>query len=243
MSEKQTSKKGAQTVEDKERLFRRRSLEGRYRQRFTIAKEGKRALQMGDYRTMVLRYTDYLRIVAETYEARSIYEIKPELFDKKKDVAELLLISQVYWELAKLYDQSDRVIDKLKSCLNQFVNFTINQDYQSLNTEIVRKDLRKCRFKHEKIFKLSLESIYKDSRKCYIITYFSKEETVVSDFRKFKSTLWNLGPVGKLLVSLYYQFSPKMILLSEQSKVLKYIFQIGYYLAVFARSIVKLCTK
>ncbi|MDH4466701.1 MAG: hypothetical protein QE271_01475 [Bacteriovoracaceae bacterium] len=203
--------------EDKEKLFKRRALEVRYRQRFTIAKEGKRALQMGDHRNMVLRYTEYLRIITETYEAPSIYEIKPEMFNSKTDVAELLLISQIYWELAKLYDQSDRVIDKLKSCLSQFVRFTINQQFQSLNTEVVRKDLRKCRFKHEKIFKSSLEIIYKDSRKCYMVTYYAGESEILEDFRLFKDFLWIKVYGGKFLVQTYYQISPIIIERCERS--------------------------
>jgi hypothetical protein len=226
-------KSDAQTDEDKEKMFRRRMLEGRYRQRFTIAKEGKRAQQLGDFRNMVLRYTDYLRILAETYEARSIYELKPELFDKKKDVAELLLISQVYWELAKIYDQSDRVIDKLRSCLSQFVLFTSNQDYQSLNTEIVRKDIRKCRFKHEKIFKQSLESIYKDSRNCYVITHFSHNVEVVADFRNFKEFLWSSVPYGSRLVAKYYQYSPALIAHSHKSIIVKKLLH-GFFLAALA---------
>jgi hypothetical protein len=233
-SPKVSFRKGEPSKEDIEKLFRKRSLEVRYRQRFTIAKEGKRALQMGDHKNMVLRYTDYLRIIAETYEARTIYDIDPKSFDKKKDVVEQLLISQIYWELAKLYDQSDKVIDKLRACLNQFVRFTINQEFQSLNSEVVRKDLRKCRFKHEKIFKQSLESIYKDSRKCYLATFYSGDEELLSDFRLFKVFLWNKIYGGKLFVKAYYQFSPRIVSICEENfiarqfvaVVMKLIFQI-----------------
>ena len=66
---------------ERERYVVRKTLEEKYKQRFTIAKEGKMALNRRDYRMMIYRYSEYLKIMADTFEVGTIYDLKPAFFD------------------------------------------------------------------------------------------------------------------------------------------------------------------
>lgn len=150
MAETKKIKSPSEQRAERERFVIRKTLEGKYKQRFTIAKEGKAAVDRRDYRMMIYKYTEYLKILADTFEVATVYELKPTFFNAKSDVAELLLISQIYWKLAKVYDGSSKAKDKQELCLKQFIRFTIGMQYQGLNTEIIRKELKK-KFRNKRI--------------------------------------------------------------------------------------------
>ena len=65
------------------------------------------------------------------------------MFDAKRQVTELLLISHVYWELARINEMPPKLQKNFSRSLNQFVKFTINQPYQVLNSEMLRKYIKK----------------------------------------------------------------------------------------------------
>ncbi len=211
MSERKKIKSHEEQRAERERYVVRKTLEGKYKMRFTIAKEGKMALNRRDYRMMIYRYTEYLKIMADTFEVPTIYDLKPNFFNPKNDVAELLLISQIFWELAKAYDGSSKSRDKQELCLKQFIRFTLNMQFQSLNTEIIRKELKRRKFKNKDLITKCLEGIYKESTGCYVATYFEATPVMLLTLRSFKSqglcnTFW-----GRSFISFYYQKSPKFV--------------------------------
>ncbi len=58
-------------------------------------------------------------------------------------MTEMLLISHVYWELSRVYEMTPKLQVAFDKCLKQFVRFTINQPYQVLNSEVLRKYIKK----------------------------------------------------------------------------------------------------
>ena len=211
---------------ERERYVVRKTLEGKYKQRFTIAKEGKAALNRRDYRMMIYRYSEYLKIMADTFEVQTIYDLKPAFFDTKKDVAELLLISQIYWELAKVYDGSSKSKDKLELCLKQFIRFTIGMQFQGLNTEIIRKELKRRKFRNKELMLKCLEGIYKESGGCYVATYFEADLQTLKTLRNFKSSYLNKSKWGQKFIYYYYEFSPELIHFFNLYPLFKNMFQI-----------------
>lgn len=212
MSERKKAKSPDEQRAERERFVVRKTLEGKYKQRFTIAKEGKMALNRRDYRMMIYRYTEYLKIMADTYEVPTIYDLKPNSFNQKSDVAELLLISQIYWELAKVYDGSSKSRDKLELTLRQFIRFTIGMQFQGLNTEIIRKELKRRKFKNKELILKSLEGIYKESSGCYLATYFELYQNELSTLRNFKNNFLEKRKLGQIFIYNYYELSPSIIL-------------------------------
>lgn len=191
---------------ERKRYVVRKTLENKYKIRFTIAKEGKMALNRRDYRMMIYRYTEYLKIMADTFEVTSIYDLKPSFFDAKKDVAELLLISQIFWELAKFYDGSSKTKDKQELCLKLFVRFTLGMQFQSLNSEIVRIELKRRKFKQRELIVKCLEGMYKESAGCYIATHYGSNDKMLSCFRSFKFNFLSNNSSGLKFIEIYYSF-------------------------------------
>jgi hypothetical protein len=226
MSKPSKAKSPEEQRAERERYVVRKTLEGKYKQRFTIAKEGKTALNRRDYRMMIYRYSEYLKIMADTFEVQTIYDLKPAFFDAKKDVAELLLISQIYWELAKVYDGSSKSKDKLELCLKQFIRFTIGMQFQGLNTEIIRKELKRRKFKNKELMLKCLEGIYKESGGCYVATYFETDLQTLQILRNFKMSYLNKSPWGKQFIFYYYELSPELIYYFNRYSLLKIVLQI-----------------
>jgi len=243
MSREEVNKSQDQIRKDRERYMVRKHLETRYKVRFTIAKEGKSALNRKDYRTMAFKYNEYLKILAETYEVKEIYDLRPSHFDLKKDVTELLIISQVFWELVKLYDNSSKSTDKMALCLKQFVAFTVNMSYQTLNTEIVRKELKRRKFKQLPLLKKGLETIYKESKGCFVATYYDTHPNDLQLLREFKFNFLLKNEIGKKFVNTYYSVSPSFIELLEKHYILKNLFlpfiKFSIFLIVFLIKITK----
>ncbi len=87
-------------------------------------------------------YNRYLSSLA-AYKQAEVENISPNLFNKESDLSELLLISQVYWDLAKAYDRNTNLHRESQNCLDKFVAFSVGYKYQYLNAELLRKFIKK----------------------------------------------------------------------------------------------------
>ena len=199
-----TSNYSKNAREERERLLK---LKHKYENRITIAKYGKEALDSGDYATALRKFTEYLSIMAEIKEIKDIYNLKVQMFDSKKDVTEMLMISHILFEMARLYDAVPKFKDDVQKCLDLFVHFSANQPYQVINSEMVRKSLKRSSFKNPDIFRDSFQQIHVQSKKCYIVTFcYGDSHQITQDYREFKDWLLSHS-FGQILVQRYYQFS------------------------------------
>lgn len=209
---------GKAAREERERIIK---LKHKYENRITIAKYGKEALDAGDYGNALKTFREYLFIMAEIKEVKDIYELKVHMFDPKKDLTEMLMISHIVFEMARLYDAVPKFHPDAQSCLNLFVHFTANQPYQVVNSEMVRKTLKRSNFKNPDMFRNSYQQIYVQSKKCYIVTFcFGNEHQVTADCRKFKDWLLTFD-LGQDLVRHYYNLSSRIIPFCEQNLFLR----------------------
>ncbi|MBA2404081.1 MAG: hypothetical protein H0V66_04855 [Bdellovibrionales bacterium] len=196
-------------------------LKHRFENRITIAKFGKTALDAGDYATALRNFTDYLSIMAEIKEVREFYELKIHMFDSKRDLTETFMISQILFEMARLYDAVPKFQPAAEKCLGLFVHFTANQPYQVVNSEMVRKSLKRSAFKSPDMFRNAYQQIYVQSKKCYIVTFcYGDQHPITSTCREFKDWLLSYG-FGQSLVRQYYLISSKAIPVCEQNTLLR----------------------
>ena len=119
------------------------ALQKKYEQRITIARQGREYFSQKDYVNAAKKYNEYLGILAELNEVDEIYKLTPSMFDQKKQVTEMLLISHIYWELARVHEMTPKLQTAFNKCITQFVKFTANQPYQVLNAEMLRKYIKK----------------------------------------------------------------------------------------------------
>lgn len=215
-----TGKSKRISKEEKDRILK---LKHKYEHRITLARYGKEAMDAGDYANAIKKYIDYLSIMAEIKEKKDIYEIQVSMFDPKKELTEMLMISHIFFELSRLYDAVPKYHDDSKKCLEQFVHFSANQPYQVVNSEMIRKYLKKSTLKNPEIFRASYQQIYVQSKKCYIVTFcYGENHQVTNDYRVFKDWLLNYF-WGKKLVQYYYTFSSDLVNKHQQNVFFKVI--------------------
>ena len=212
------SKSGKASREERERIIK---LKHRYENRVTVARFGKESLDAGDYGNALKKFIDYLSIIAEVKEVRDIYDIRVQHFDPKKEITEMLMISHLYFEMARMYDAVPKFHDEAKKCLDQFVTFTANQPYQVVNSEMVRKYLKKSVFKNPEIFRHAYQQIYVQSKKCYVVTFcYGESHVITQDCRELKDHLLD-SPLGMKIVNYYYRFSSVAVPICEKSFFLR----------------------
>lgn len=203
-----TPKSGKEAREERERLI---ILQHKYDNRITITKMGKQAFDRGDYSTALQRYTEYMEIISSFKGAKDFYSLKTSHFNANREITEMLLVSHIYFELARIYDAVPKFSEDSKKCLDQFVAFTANQPYQVVNSELIRKHLRKTGFKNPAVFRAAYDQIYVQSKKCYIVTFcYGDLHPQTQLYRELKDKMLDY-PLGRELVRIYYKHSSTIV--------------------------------
>jgi hypothetical protein len=201
-------KKVQDELKDRERKL---LLKHKFETRITSVKQGKQAFEARDFVTAIRRYTEYLETIAEINKLSGIYDVKPEHFHKTKDLTELMMLSHLYYELAKVYDATEKFEEDVVKCLDQFVIFSVNQPFQVVNSEMARKHLNKFKFKNHAVFQAAYLQIFVKSRKCYVATMcYGETHPTTEHLRLFKLWLMTV-PGGQAFVSSYYRYSEPLV--------------------------------
>lgn len=202
------SKSGRKAREERERML---VLKHKFENRITVTKFGKESLDAGDYSSALQHFVEYMNIMAEVKKAKDLYSLKPGHFDPKKDLTEMMMISHVFFEMARIYDAVPKFADESKRCLEQFVLFSANQPYQVVNSELIRKHLKKSIFKNPDSFRFAYEQIYVQSKQCYIVTFcYGGQDPMTLRYREFKDWLLSFQ-AGQELVRVYYLHSSRFV--------------------------------
>jgi len=203
-------------AKETEESAERRFIVHQYKNRLLYLRQGQEYSAEEDIPRAVDCYNRYLTVVSD-YFSSDPYKLKPTLYDKEKGLSELLLISQVYWDLAKAYDRNPKFHKKSETCLAQFVLFTIGFKYQYINAEMLRKFIKRKMAYNLPAFKVAYEQIRVNTKKCYIATYcYDESHPTVNILRSFRSNIiysfW-----GALFVDTYQTYSPKLVTLFEKT--------------------------
>ena len=179
--------------------------------RITIAKFGKQALDAGDYGTAIQRFVEYMEIMAEFKKSKDFFSLKVSQFDAKSELTEMLMMSHIYFEMARVYDAVPKFQEESKRCLDQFVAFSTNQPYQVVNSELIRKHMKKSAFKKPEVFLNAHRQIYVQSKKCYVVTFcYGNDHQMTQEYRLFKDWLLDYS-LGQELVRIYYKYSSVIV--------------------------------
>ena len=131
-------------------------------------------------------------------------KLNPKFFDKEKELAELLLISHVYWDLAKAYDRSPNLHSESVRCLDQFVKFTSGYKYQYVNARMLRNYIRKRMAHNINAFKQAYDRIQVESKGCFIASdIYGFHHKKTSTLRELKIKLVKTS-FGKNFIEIYY---------------------------------------
>lgn len=171
----------------------------------------------------VEKFNHYLGILA-AYNRTTEKHLTPKMFDPQKDISELLLISQAYWNLAKSYDKSPKLRSESMRCLQQFIAFSIGYKYQHANAQIVKKFLRSGQAHNKKAFQQAYDKINVRSKNCYLATHaYPNNKDLLDTLRGIKPTLAKYK-LGQGFINRYYEVSPHIVKIFKENKSLDFIF-------------------
>jgi hypothetical protein len=212
------------------------ALQKKYSQRVSYATQAKNFFAQKDYVNAVKKYNEYLGILTETHNLDDWFKLDPKLFPNKSDIPEVFLISQVFWELSKIYETLPKADSTYEKCMNSYIRFSVNQPFQHINAEMLRKHIKKLSKNSNKkeLLDSYLSKIYKKSGKCYIASFlFGEEHHITNSLRSFKRDLDN-SFWGRKFIFYYYLISPQLVLISSKNILLKFlIFSLFFPLVLF----------
>lgn len=180
-----------------------------FNKRMDLARTGIVYYKSGKFKEALENYFQYLTIL-EHAKGVKVGGLEPKLFDPKRDAAELLLLSGIYWDMAKLQDKSRKKDTKenLKMYLDLFVKFSKGMPYQHMCAEMVRKYLMNEKANNKTLFKDT--HLRLGGGKCFIATALEEEcspQTLVS-LRDYRDQVLLKTKLGRLFVFIYYRLSP-----------------------------------
>lgn len=207
----------------KEKAKNMEALNKRYQSRISVAKQGKIAFQNNDFMNAIKFYNMYFKIISDVKEV-SDKKINPGLFNKETELSEMMLISHIYWDLAKIYDRTDNLQNEFRRCLSQFAKFTTGHAYQVVNAEMLRRHIRSGRMIHKNDFVETHKKIYVQSKKCYVATHcFGYEHENTHSIRKIKPYLLQ-SHMGYVFTDLYYKYSPSLVRYLQNNPRVDFVF-------------------
>ncbi|MBS1962277.1 MAG: hypothetical protein JST04_08685 [Bdellovibrionales bacterium] len=198
-----------------EKQLRRQQEEQRkelLKKRVEIAKEGIRLSASGHTIESIRKYQQYI-LILEMWKKCGRDGLTLDLFDRTKDLYEIVLLSGIYWDLAKLYDRAKRGDQKseLVTYLQKYVMFSKGMPFQALSGEALRKYLGSGKCKHRPEFKSAYTSL--TGEKCFVATSLldvSDPMTIVR-LRNFRDGRLRRTATGRRAVALYYRWSPAAV--------------------------------
>ena len=186
-------------------------LKHKFDHRISTVKMGKQSFDVTDYAGAVRKFTDYLMVLAEAKKCKDIYSLGPEKFDTKQELTEMMMISHIYFEMARMYDAIPQFHEESKKCLDQFVRFSSNQPYQIVNSEMIRKHLKKSGFKNPDAFRNAYQQIFVQSKQCYVVTFcFGSSHPMTEHYRELKDWMLDYA-LGRWFVQAYYRSASVMV--------------------------------
>lgn len=198
-----------------EKQLRRQQEEQRkelLRKRVEIAKEGVKLGLEGKPIESVKKYQQYI-LILEMWKKCGREGLKIDLFDRTKDLYEIVLLSGIYWDMARLYDKAKSAdqLAELKLCLNKYVNFSKGMPFQPLSAEALRRYLGSGRCKHRTEFKSAYVSL--TGERCFIATSLLDvtSPTTVVRLRNFRDGTLRHSRLGRSFIRFYYRHSRKLI--------------------------------
>ena len=190
-----------------DRVERERQL-ALFQKRMDLAREGALYFKEENYRDAVKNYYVYLDVLEKSKNVKS-GGLDLKHFDQQKDIAELLLLTGVYWDLAKLYDKvSKKDTIKLGQYLDRFVLFSKGMPYQHVSAELIRKYLVYGNPRNRKLFKDS--HIRLGGGSCFIATAVEDHcsPQTLPALRGFRDQVLLKRAWGRGFVAIYYRVGP-----------------------------------
>jgi hypothetical protein len=186
-------------------------------QRLDIAKLGIQSLtreSFGDSTKAFLVYLGLLEKAKNVGPGR----LHPGLFDAQKDLLELILVTGIYWDLARTYDRvrGKQHFKEIQAYLNQFVVFAQGAPFKGLCSETLRKYLAADKAIHRGEFKAAYKRLGGDT--CFIASALVdvSDLDTLPRLRRFRDHHLLRSTIGRRFVLWYERYSPRVVMILER---------------------------
>ena len=187
---------------------RKRMLKAR---RIELARDGYRAYNSRKFTTAVRSFQGYIRILEEINELEP-GQLLPTHFNLKKALSELLMISGIYWDLAKVYDRtrSREKYLEFQHYIEKFVLFSRNLPHQALCTEALRKYIVGEKPVHKEDFKHAYHAL--ETHKCFVASSLIDviSESTIPSLQNFRDQVLSRSLLGRQFIRWYYRWGPSL---------------------------------
>lgn len=184
-----------------------------FKERLDYVRKGLIAFRENNAIEAVKNYTTYLKIMEEV---KQIPRGKLTLaqFDVKKDQAEIVMISSIYWDLLRLYDRAPgkAVPPEFLEYARKYVEFTKGCAHESLAVNTVRKYIRSKATPHRAVFKKIFADLGGKNLNCFVATELSREvgPEALQALRRFRDTRLQHSALGREFMLWYDENGPRL---------------------------------
>lgn len=182
-----------------------------FKKRLEMARAGVTAYEAGQMGEALKYFMWYLKILEE-FKGVKPGGISPSHFDRKTELPEMIMISGMFWDLAKIYDRkrAPKKADKreYKTYLDKYVLFSRGMPHQTLSAEALRKYVILDKAIHKSEFNAAYKSL--SNEKCFVATSLADhtmEETPLL-LRDFRDQVLRKLSVGRFFILWYYRQGP-----------------------------------
>ena len=179
------------------------------RHRIELASHGVASYQKQKIAEAVKSFHAYIRIL-EDWKGVGEGGLSPNHFDSKLDIAELLLISGVYWDLAKLYDRTKSAerYKEFSHYLGKYVQFSKGMPFQVVCMETMRKYIGSEKTVHTREFKQAYIAL--GGKPCFVATSLADltAPTTTTQLRIFRDQTLKTSRAGRAFTIWYYRHGP-----------------------------------
>jgi hypothetical protein len=201
---KQVEQQLRQAEDDRRRLLIKKRLE--------FITNGITAAEQRKYAEAVMYYQSYIKLL-EDWKGVSDGALSPTHFDYTKEMGDLLMLSGLYWDLAKVFDRTESP-EKTKlffHYLEKFILFSKGTTWEPMCAEQLRRYLLTNRPKHRAEFKNAFKMLG-GSETCFVATALSDEielETIPT-LRRFRDEVLKHHRMGRAFIRVYYAIGPSI---------------------------------
>ena len=178
--------------------------------RMEYARNGAAAFKQGNLKDALHNYFGYIEILEKAKDVGRD-DLQPKHFDPKQEVAELLLLTGVYWDLSKIHDLGGKkAFDRFRFYIDRFVMFSRGMPFQHVSAELIRKFLVNGSPKNRKEFKNA--HLQLGGGKCFLATAVEEHlpERTLPRLRAYRDQRLMASLPGKCFVRIYYFIGPWM---------------------------------
>lgn len=192
-------------------MAQERSAENRKKRLWTsrvpLVRQGQALMANKQYNEAAAAYEKYIRVLELIFDCQP-GTLSPESLKESAKTAELTVIVGAYWDLLRIYDNTDSQIDQQKNAATQLAKFI---NYTPVYPDIMKRAevfVRQAR--HPDVVRSFISTARKKRSRCFIATsaFQSPASLEVQLLRIYRDQVLKQNFWGRRFVAIYYKFSP-----------------------------------